>query len=138
MKKLIITSTLFAFAAMPVFAQTAKKVSAPSVQQTANEASVDAKRIDAVATRQAKTFEQQYKLTPEQYKGVYAACYDFTKKMEENRHLGRQITTADVNAILAEKNAKFKAVMTPAQYAAYESTLAKSAPQPLPTQTKSK
>lgn len=135
MKKLIIATTLLAFASASVFAQAAKMATAPQASTT-TQASTPQERVTKIAEHQAKTYEQQYKLNSTQYTGVYNACVEFNTKMESQRSSGKQIKREDVEAALAERNAKFKAVMSPEQYKAYDATQAHSMPQPVPATKK--
>lgn len=126
MKKFIITAAL-AFASVSVFAQAANgKKPVTATDQATNQ------RVGMLAERQAKTYEQQYQLNKTQYDAVKAVCLDFAKKVDAPRLEGRQITPGEFQTAMAEKNARFKAIMTPEQYKAYDATLDHSKPQPVP------
>lgn len=122
MKKLIITSALFAFAAAPVFAQSAQQVAAPQPAQSSQ--MNRGPRAEAIAERQAKTYKQQYNLTDKQYTDVYQACLEFAKNMEDKRSSGQQMKPQDFQEMMAKRNGKFKTIMTAEQYKAFEATQA--------------
>ena len=135
MKKLIITTALFAFASVPVFAQSTQTQAAPmpaKQQPVQQQQMTAAQRSEKMAEHQSKTYAQQYKLNEEQTKKIHDACLEFATTIENSRASGKQITRADVDAALAARNAQFKSVMTAEQYKAYDATLAHSAPQPAP------
>ena len=139
MKKLILTSVILAFASISVFAQNAKQsgttVSAkPDNNMTAAQSaqmSPEMRKQKAVEN-QAKSFEKQYNLTADQYKGVYAACNDFVTNIETARKSGKQLTGDDFKRLLSQRDAQLKKVMSAEQFAKYEATLPKSAPQAAP------
>lgn len=138
MKKLIITSALFAFASVPVFAQSSQMQAAPAPQpnqakQQQMQQMTPAQRAEKMAEHQSKTYATQYKLNEDQTKKVHDACLEFATTMEANRASGKQITRQDVDQALEARNAKFKSIMTAEQYKAYDATLAHTKPQPTPT-----
>lgn len=134
MKKLIITSALFAFVAAPVFAQSARVATGtPAQQNTQNMPSAD-----RMAEREAKMLQQQYKLSPTQTDGVQKVCTEYAQAMLAMRAEHRQMTPQESKALFEKKNAGLKAVMTADQYKAYESTLNTSRPQATPAVNKAK
>lgn len=137
MKKIIATCALITCATIGAFAQNAKMVStAPAPQGPLSPLSrpqvttTQEQRSQQMAENQARAFERQYGLTPEQYKGVYAACMEFTTKMDASRTSNTQMTQQDFETLMSEKDAKFKKVMNAQQYAKYESTRTRPVPQP--------
>ncbi len=130
MKKLVITSALFAFAAAPVFAQSAKLTPAPNTQQSAQSNKQLPPAADQMAERQAKMLQQQYKLTPNQYESTLKVCLEFAHNIESMRAEHKQMTPQDFKGIQDRKNMALKQIMTADQYKAYESTLNTSKPQP--------
>lgn len=132
MKKLIITSALFAFVAAPVFAQSAKISAAP---QASNKPANNMNRppmADKIAERQAKAYQAQYKLSDDQYKGVYDACLEFARTMETKRNENKQMNAAEFKEALDKRNTKMKSVMTAEQYKAFEATQNHSMPAKAP------
>lgn len=134
MKKLIITSALFAFAVAPVFAQSASTATkAPAQQDNQNMPSAE-----RMAEREAKMLQQQYKLSPTQTDGVQKVCTEYAQAMLAMRAEHRQMTPQESKAMFEKKVAGFKAVMTADQFKAYESTLNLSKPQAAPSTNKAK
>ncbi len=119
MKKLIITSALFAFAVAPVFAQSARTATTAPAQQN-NQNVPSAERM---AEREAKMLQQQYKLSPAQTDGVQKVCTEYAQSMLAMRAEHRQATPAESRALYEKKVAGIKTIMNAEQYKAYESTL---------------
>lgn len=134
MKKLIITSALFAFAAAPVFAQSARVATNTQAQQ----ANQNIPSADKMAEREVKMLQQQYKLSPAQASGAQKVCTEYAQSMLAMRAEHRQMTPQEAKALFEKKNAGLKAVMTADQYKAYESTLNLSKPQAAPATNKAK
>ena len=133
MKKILLTATMFAAASASVFAQNAQKsgtlttaqagAAAQPMQMSAEQ------RQQKTAEAQAKDIERQYGLSEGQYKGVYSACLEFVKTLEGSRTSKQALTRDAFGEMMAQRNAKIKAVMTPAQYAKFETTLPASSSQ---------
>ncbi|MBC7554763.1 MAG: hypothetical protein H7257_12375 [Taibaiella sp.] len=142
MKKIIITCAVLAITAAGAFAQNSRQaITTPGQPQpvtplTRPQSDVTPEqRVQQFAENQARAFERQYSMTPEQYKKMYAACLEFTNKMESQRTTGKQPTQQEFEAIMAEKDAKFKKIMTTDQFAKYESTRRRPVPQTSAQQT---
>ena len=124
MKKLIVACAIMSCASLTSMAQNAapnppqKPAGTPGAPAMAN----PEQRENAMAEHEAKTYEKLYALNAEQYKGVYQASLEMAKKMDALRASGKQPKREDFEAMMSEKDAKFKKVMTPEQYAKYEST----------------
>ena len=136
MKKLILAGAILAVASTSAFAQAAKPSAAqpsPVAKQADQPTQISQEqRQQKSAENQAKTFEKQYGLSADQYKGVYAACLEFVKNIESSRKSGKQMTREGFMELLAARDAKFKTVMTKEQYAKYEAATAKNMPQAAP------
>ena len=136
MKKLIVTCAVVVYASVGALAQTTNKAvttpaQAPVTPLTRPQNNMTPEqRAQQFAENQAKSFERQYGLNATQYKDVYAACLEFANKMETQRTSGKQPTNQGFEAMMAEKDAKFKQAMTAEQYAKYESTRRRPVPQP--------
>lgn len=140
MKKLMITCFLVGAASVVSFAQAtpgskpqAPGASAATMQQHAGSPISP----NQMAERRAKMDEKEYSLTPEQYKGVYDIELEFAKSMEQYRAQGQQPGIGQRNNLLARKDAKMKAVLTPEQFAKYDAArnkerMAPMAPPPPP------
>lgn len=139
MKKLIITCTLLSAFCIAANAQAPNNTqiqSGTSMQPPANATTPGGasrvpfnqltpeqkeQRQNMMAERQAKGFEQQYKLNAMQYKGVYDACLDFVKKQQSFRDNGKQPNQEENMKMVEERDAKFKQIMTEEQYKQYSS-----------------
>ena len=68
------------------------------------------------AERQAERMEKMLNLTPEQKKAIYTANLEAARKMEPEAARNREA----MRAIHREKEAQYKATLTPEQYSRYE------------------
>jgi hypothetical protein len=134
MKKITLTCSLLAFASVAVFAQSnvqsLRSNETTSIQRPQPSQEDITKRQTAVATNMAKSMQQHYGLSQEQYDKVYVVCLENSKKMEAMRASGKQPSREEFQKIMDERNAGFKAIFTPQQYAQFAASL----PHPAPTQ----
>ncbi len=87
---------------------------------------------EQMAERRAQMYKKQYELNDEQYKGVYEAELDFVKQVQQIRASGKQATQPQMQQLAADKDAKFKKVMTPEQYTKYTAARQPGAQPPAP------
>ena len=127
MKKLIITCALVTSASMVSFAQANQTTQTTTSQAASNASAQNMPSPEQMAERHAKAYEQQLKLTPEQYKGVYQAELDFTKQHQQMRANGGQPGSGQVMQMNMAKDQKFKQILTAEQYAKYDATRPKMA-----------
>jgi Spy/CpxP family protein refolding chaperone len=133
MKKLFITCALITTASI-AFAQT-KQVSAtmsmdpnsapatkPATTATQQAQPAKPSIIEQMATRRAKTYQQQYGLTAEQYQQLYDAEYDFARQEHEIKIGGGQPGPGQQYQMQLARDYKMKAILTPSQYAKYEAS----------------
>lgn len=120
MKKLVFVLALLSGT---IYSATAQTAAAPAPQAPSGD------RQTAMAQHQASTFRRLYNLTDEQYKGVYEACLDQAKKIDEIRATGKQPTPQQSEAMNADLDARFKKVMNADQYSKFESTRRRPVPQ---------
>lgn len=137
MKKLILTCALLTSASMLSFAQSTQSsvtmtpqsnAAAPQTNaappQTAPQPAMRQQQMqpEQMAKRRADIYQKQYALNDEQYKGVYNAELDFMKQMMDMRSNGQQPSAEQNQKLMVEKDNKFKAAMSPDQYAKYSAT----------------
>lgn len=77
---------------------------------------------EMIAERRAKMYQAQYKLTDDQYKGVYNAELEYMKEHEKLRASGTQANQQQMQQMEMAKDQKFKAAMNEDQYKRYQMT----------------
>ncbi len=129
MKKLILTCALVTGAALAASAQNAPSAPPPPPPQHPNSnvagpkgPMTEEQRQQHMAESQARLMEKQYALTPLQYSGVYKACLEFTKSMDEMRGPGKMPKPVDHEKLEMEKDAKLQKIMTKDQFEKYSLT----------------
>ena len=118
MKKLITTCVLVAAASMVSFAQSKQAATQPVAPKSAHAAATPTP--EQIADKHAKMYQQQYGLTPEQYKGVYQAELDYARQDQQVRQNGNQPGEGQVAQMGMARDQRFKAVMSADQYSKYE------------------
>ncbi len=118
MKKLIITCAMVAIASTASFAQAAKTTSntnAPASQAATHKGPT----AEQVADRRAKALQKQLGLTPEQFKGVYAAELDFAQQDQAARANGQMPGEGQASQMKMGRDQKIQAVLNADQVAKY-------------------
>jgi hypothetical protein len=119
MKRFISTLALAAGFCGAAFAQ-----NAANTPERPSQAQLEASKkqmAESMAERMSRDFQQKYGLSEEQYKKTLQANLVFSQKMIENRNpTGRTVTPAENQAIMDERDAKMKSIMTPEQYKQYD------------------
>ena len=139
MKKLIFTCAMLTGLSMVSFAQAnqmaptqaTNAVQAPTnvMQPSEQQLAQQKKQAEQMAERQTSQMKQQYGLNDEQYKKVFEVNQAFMTKMMANRNPpNRQSNPNDRQAIMDEKNAKLKKILTPEQYSKYETSMPPARP----------
>jgi periplasmic protein CpxP/Spy len=119
MKKLILTCAFLTSASMLSFAQSTQTTAAGAQPNAAPQAMPNTQQRptpEQMAERRAQMYTKQYGLDDKQYKGVYAAELDYTKQIMDFRDKHQQSTAEQRQQMQADRDAKYKAVLTPEQY----------------------
>jgi len=127
MKKLIITCALLTSASMLSFAQSTQTSATMSAQPNgaapqAMQNNQQQRSPEQIAERRAQIYQKQFGLDDNQYKGVYAAELEYIKQLMDLRAKGQQPAPGQAQQMNADKDAKFKAVMSADQYQKYSAT----------------
>jgi hypothetical protein len=124
MKKLITTCVLLTSVTMVSFAQS-KATSKSAVQQTASPAKAATVKStmpspEQYAERRAKAAQQQYGLTADQYKGVYAAELEYEQQYQQAKANGYEPGPGQSMQMKMGRDQKIKSAMSAEQYTKYE------------------
>ncbi len=135
MKKIIFTCALFTFVSIISFAQSKQTGNAAHPNTAAATpppppppAPPGQLTPQQMAEQRAKAIQQQYKLSPEQYKGAYKVETDFFTQERQLRTSGAPIGQGQIMQMMMGRDQKYKEIMTPEQWAKYDETRPKMTP----------
>ena len=138
MKKLIITLALIAGVSAISNAQQAsiQNAATPTQSMTPEQAAQREanmkKQAEAMAERQTKDMQQKLGLSDDQYKKALAVNQEFFTKMIASRSSAVHPTPQQNQELMAEKNTKLKAILTPEQAQKFEATQPQHMQHPAP------
>jgi hypothetical protein len=81
-----------------------------------------------MAQQRAKMVQEQYKLSNDQYNGIFKAELDFFSKERELRSSGEPMGQDKIIQMVSARDEKYKQVMNKEQFAKYDQTRPKLAP----------
>jgi hypothetical protein len=130
MKKLIITCALVAFGSMVSFAQSAKSTNTTKAGKSTQAApkTHSESALEQTATKNANDYKKKLGLRADQYNAIYNVELEYLKQQQAMSANGAKPTDGQSMQARMGKDQRFQNVLTPEQYAKYQSSYPAAAP----------